>query len=146
MNSPISLNITVDDGVLRVTVANIGKVRQRLWARTSSWGWSIFSLLLSTPRLEKWHEFTVEPIRWTRNIPKALDIPYRGQLIYELRCKDPDWKGLNAVETWLNEKLLVRVRLRVTKTPEAVSQSVFIGELLSPICESIPPHDWLCKK
>jgi hypothetical protein len=103
----------------------------------------MFSLLLALPGLDEWRELTAKPICWTRNVPRAANVPAGGQLEYDLRREDPEWNGLDAVEGWLNQPFQVRVRLRIPETPEAVAQEVFIGEALTPPCLSKPPHSWL---
>ena len=143
MNQAIDMRLTVETDVLRVTVVNTGEQDQRLWARNNSWGWSIFSLLLAQPDSDQWRELTAKPIDWTRNVPRATNVPAGGQLDYELRYEDPNWDGLDNVYAWLNQPLQVQVRLRIPETPEAVAQEVFIGEALTPPCLSKPPHSWL---
>jgi hypothetical protein len=143
MKQVIELRLTVETDVLRVTVANRSEQDLRLWARNNSWGWSMFSLLLALPGSDQWRELTAKPVRWTANIPHALNLPVGGRLDYELRRGDPEWNGLDAVEAWLNQPLQVRARLHIADTPEAVAQGVFMGEALTPPCLSMPPHSWL---
>lgn len=143
MKQAIDLRLSVDTDVLRVTVVNISEQDLRLWSRNNSWGWSMFSLLLARPDSEQWRELTAKPIDWTRNVPRATSIPAGGQLDFELRYEDPNWEGLDNVNAWLNQPLQVRVRLRISATPEALAQAVFIGEALTPSCPSMPPHSWL---
>jgi len=145
MNHVIELRLTVEPDALGVTAVNTGERDLRLWARNNSWGWSMFSLLLSRPGSDQWRELTAKPVRWTANIPHALNLPIGGRLEYELRPDDPGWEDLDAIQDWLNQPLLVRVRLRITETPEAVAQGVFVGEALSPISQSNPPHRWLAE-
>jgi len=142
MNQVIDLRLTAETDVLKVTVVNKGKRSLRLWSHGNSWGWSMFSLLLARPGSDEWRELTAKPVRWTANIPYALDLPVGGRLDYELHQQDPSWEGLDDVNAWLNQPLQVRVRLRIPKTPEAVAQGVFIGEALTPSCLSMPPHSW----
>lgn len=142
MNRAIDLRLTVEPDVLKVTVVNRGEQDLRLWARNNSWGWSIFSLLLAMPNSDQWRELTAKPVRWTVNVPHALNLPVGGQLDYELRHEDPGWEDLGDANAWLSQPLQVRVRLRITETPEAVAQGVFIGEALTPSCLSMPPHSW----
>lgn len=143
MKQAIDLGLTVETDVLRVTVVNSGEQDLRLWARNNYWGWSMFSLLLALPGSDEWREMTIKPVRWTANIPHALNLPLGGRLDYELRHEDPEWNDLDAVEGWLNQPFQVRVRLRIPETSEAVAQGVFIGEALTPPCLSKPPHSWL---
>ncbi|PXF58243.1 MAG: hypothetical protein C4B58_07345 [Deltaproteobacteria bacterium] len=143
MKQTIDLRLTVETDVLKVTVVNRSEQDLRLWARDNSWGWSMFSLLLALPGSDEWRELTAKPVCWTANIPHALNLPLGGRLEYDLRCEDPEWNGLDAVEGWLNQSFQVRVRLCIPQTPEAVAQEVFIGEALTPPCLSKPPHSWL---
>jgi hypothetical protein len=143
MKQAIDLGLTVETDVLRVIVVNTGEQEMRLWARNNSWGWSMFSLLLARPDSDQWQELTAKPIDWTRNVPRATNVPAGGQLDYELRHEDPSWEGLDEVNAWLSQPLQVRVRLRIIGTPEAVAQEVFIGEALTSSCVSLPPHSWL---
>jgi hypothetical protein len=143
MKQAIDLRLTVETDVLRVTVVNRSEQDVRLWARNNSWGWSMFSLLLALPGSDQWRELTAKPVRWTANIPHALNLPVGGRLDYELRHEDPSWEGLDDVNAWLSQPLQVRVRLRITGTPEAIAQEVFIGEALTSPCPSLPPHSWL---
>ena len=145
MNQAIDMHLTVETDVLRVAVVNEGKRNLRLWSRGNSWGWSMFSLLLLQPGSEQWRELTAKPICWTANIPHALNLPVGGRLDYELRREDPAWEDLVAIKDWPSQPLQVRVKLRITETPEAVTQGVFIGESLSPISQSNPPHRWLAE-
>jgi hypothetical protein len=147
MNRAIDMRLKVEPDVLRVTVINIGEQDLRLWARNNSWGWSMFSLLLAMPSSDQWQELTAKPVRWTVNIPHALNLPVGGQLDYELRSEDPNWEDpgrqdLGIIIAWLSQPIQVRVRLRITETPEAVAQDVFIGEALTSPCLSMPPHSW----
>jgi len=143
MKKAIDLRLTIETDVLRVTVVNRSEHDLRLWARNNSWGWSMFSLLLMLNDSDQWQELTAKLVCWTRNVPHALGLPVGGQLEYDLRHKDPEWECLDNLNSWLNQPLQVRVRLRITETPEAVAQGVFIGEALTPPCSSIPPHSWL---
>jgi hypothetical protein len=145
MKRAFDLRLTIEPGVLKVTVVSTGEQDLRLWARNNSWGWSMFSLLLGAPNSDQWRELSAKPVRWTANLPHALNLPAGGQLDYELRREDPAWENLGDVSAWLSQPLQVRVRLRITETPEAVAQGVFIGEALSPINQSNPPHCWLAK-
>jgi hypothetical protein len=142
MNHAIELRLTVGPDALRVTAVNTGERDLRLWARNNSWGWSMFSLLLALPSSDQWSELMAKPIRWTANIPHALNLPVGGRLDYELRREDPSWEGSGVVDGWLSQPLQVRVRLRITETPEAVAQDVFVGEALTSPCRSMPPHSW----
>ena len=143
MKQAIDLGLTVETDVIRVTVINTGEQDLRLWARNNSWGWSMFSLLLARSGSDHWSELTAKPVRWTANIPHALNLPVRGRLDYELRHEDPNWEGLDDVNDWLSQSLQVRVRLRITETPEAVAQEVYIGEGITSPYLSKPPHSWL---
>lgn len=146
MRPAINLRLTVEGEVLRVTVVNRSDQDLRLWARNSSWGWSMFFLLLALPGSDQWRELTAKPVRWTLNVPHAINVPAGGQSNYNLRHEDPNWEGLDDVNAWLNQPLQVRIRLRIPETPEAVAQCVFIGEILTPPCLSKPPHSWLTGK
>ena len=139
----IELRLTIEHDVLKVTVVNIGEQNLRLWARDNSWGWLMFSLLLALAGSDQWRELTAEPVRWTANIPRALDLPIGGRLEFELRHQEPSWEGLDDIDAWLNQPIQVRVRLRISETPEAVAQGVFMGEALTSHCLSKPPHSWL---
>lgn len=103
----------------------------------------MFTLLLALSGSEQWRELKAKPVRWTRNAPRTVNIPAGGQSEYKLRHKDPEWEGFDDVETWLNQPLQVRVRLRILETPEAADQGVVIGECLTQRCLSMPPHSWL---
>jgi hypothetical protein len=142
MNRAIDLRLTVESNILRVIVVNRSESDLRLWDRNNSWGWSMFSLLLGLPLLNQWRELTTNPIRWTANIPRTLNLPIGNQLNYELGHKNPSWEDMGDANSWLSQPLQVRVRLRIIKTPEAVAQDVFIGEALSPPGLSMPPHSW----
>jgi len=146
MKQAIDLGLTIETEVLRVTVVNRSEQDLRLWARNNSWGWSMFSLLLALHGSDQWRQLTAKPVRWTANIPHALNLPVGGRLDYELRHEDPNWEGRDDVNAWLNQPLQVRVRLSIPETPEAVAQGVFIGEALTPTCLSMPPHSWLTGK
>ena len=140
----MTLRLNIEKDVLWVTVVNTGQERLRLWARTCSWGWSIFSLLLAPVSLAtQWREYRVKPIRWTRNVPGTVEIPARGRFAYPLTNRDTRWEGLNASDALLKSALQVRVRLLIGATPEALSLNVFIGEVLSDGIPSHPPHRWL---
>lgn len=145
MGGSIELQLTVEPEALTVTATNRGKRDLKLWARDNSWGWSMFSLLVAKPDSELWQELAPKAVRWTRNVPRALELPAGGQLVYELRHADPSWDGLGDVNAWLGQLLQVRVRLRIPETPEAVSQGVFIGEAITPPRLSKPPHYWLTR-
>jgi len=142
MDASIELQLAVDPDVLTVTAVNRGKQDLKLWTRDNSWGWAMFSLLLAKPDSQAWRELTAKAIRWTRNVPRALELRAGGQLEYELRHADPSWEGVADVDR-LGQFLQVRVRLRIPETPEALAQGVFIGEALSPPRLSQPPHHWL---
>jgi hypothetical protein len=103
----------------------------------------MFSLLLAPKGTNEWRVLTAKPVRWTANIPHALELTVGGRLDYELRYQDPSWEGLEDINTWLSKPLQVRARLRIIETAEAVAQNVFIGEALSAITTSRPPHKWL---
>ena len=143
MKQAIDLRLTVETDVLRVTAVNRGEQDLRLWARSNSWGWSMFSVLLARLDSDRWRELTAKPACWTRNVPRATEIPAGGEFDYELRYEDPSWQGLDNVNAWLSQPLQVRVRLHVPETPEAIAQNVFVGEALTPTCLSRPPHSWL---
>ena len=143
MKQAIDLRLTVEPSVLRITAVNTGEQDLRLWAHNNSWGWSMFSLLLALLGSDQWRELTPKPVRWTANIPHALNLPVGDLLEYELRREAPGWEDLGVANALLSQHLQVRVRLRITETPEAVAQGVFIGEALTPPCSSIPPHSWL---
>ena len=147
MKQAIDLRLTVETDVLRVTVVNRGKQNLRLWSRNNSWGWSMFTLLLALPGSDQWMELKAKPIDWTSNVPRATSVPAGGQLDYELRSENPSWEDparqdLGTINAWLSQPLQVRVRLRITETPEAVAQDVFIGEAVTSPCLSMPPHSW----
>ncbi len=142
MDTSIALELLVESEVLLVTAVNRGKKDLKLWSRDNSWGWGMFSLLLAPPDLKSWLELTAKPVRWTRNVPRALELPAGGALKYDLRHADPSWEGSSEVG-WVGQLLQVRVRLRIPETPEANEQAVFIGEALSPARLSKPPHCWL---
>lgn len=142
MNRAIDLRLTIEPEILRVTVLNRGEQNLRLWDRHNSWGWSMFSLLLVISGSAQEREMTAKAVRWTRNVPRALDLPVGEQLDYELRHDDPSWEGLDNANAWLSQPLQVRVRLRIPETPEALEQGVFIGEAITPPCLSMPPHSW----
>jgi hypothetical protein len=144
VSNPIFLRLAVLPDTLAITVGNRGEMAQRIWARTNSWGWSMFSLLVA-PHEEPWQELTAKPVRWTRNAPHALELPPGGELLYELRPGDPDWQGLDTLGGWLELPLQVQSRLRIPETPEAVEHAVFLGEALSPPALSQPPHRWLVR-
>jgi hypothetical protein len=143
MKQAIDLRLTIETSVLRVTAVNRGEQDLRLWDRNNSWGWSMFSLLLALASSDQWRELTAKPVRWTANIPHALNLPIGGRLDYELRREEPGWEDLGDANAWLSQPLQVRIRLRITETPEALAQEVFIGEALTPPCLSMPPHSWL---
>ena len=143
MDKAISLSLTVQPESLTVAVANIGKTPQRLWDRNSSWGWEMFSLLLAGPDEDEWRELTATPIRWTRNVPRALELLPGGTLRYALGPGDPGWDGLSALGERRNQPMKVRVRLRIPPTPEAATHDVSVGEAVSPPAWSHPPHGWL---
>jgi hypothetical protein len=143
MNCGIELRLSIEPDALRVTAVNTGERDLRLWARNNSWGWSMFSLLLALPSSDQWRELTAKPVRWTANIPHALKVAVGGRSQYELRREDPGWEDLGDANDWLSQPLQVRIRLRITETPEAVAQEVFIGEALTSPCLSMPPHSWL---
>jgi hypothetical protein len=144
MRNPMTLQLNIEKDLLWVTVLNTGREPLRLWSRTCSWGWSIFSLLLAPASVgTPWREYRVKPIRWTRNVPKAIEIPASGFFAYPLTDRDTRWEGLDASDALLQRALEVRVRLRIDSTPEALSQNVFIGEALSADIPSHPPHGWL---
>jgi hypothetical protein len=142
MGAP-DLLLAVEADVLRVTVVNPGAEDLRLWSRDSSWGWSMFSLLVEPNGSGPGRELTAGPVRWTRNVPRALTVTAGGRLDYELGHADPTWEGAGTDDGWLGQPLRVRARLRITQTPEAVDQDVFIGEALSDPVLSMPPHGWL---
>jgi hypothetical protein len=143
MSGAIFLSLSVQPGALVVAVGSRGETIERLWTRTNSWGWSNLSLLLAPPNLDRWKELTAKPVRHTRNVPRAIDLPPGGKIRYELRRGEPSWDGMDALRDWLSGPLRVRGRLRIPETPEAIEQSVFIGEILSTEALSQPPHDWL---
>lgn len=143
MKQIIELELTVETDVLRVAVVNTSEQELRFWARSNSWGWSMFSLLLALPGSDEWKDLTAKQIHWTRNVPRATNVLAGGRLDYELRPEDPEWNGLNSVEGWMYQPFQVRVRLCISETPEAVAQEVFIGEAHTPPCLSKPPHSWL---
>ncbi|HEX6259273.1 MAG TPA: hypothetical protein VFZ51_01380 [Woeseiaceae bacterium] len=142
MMQAIDLGLIVEIDMLRVTVVNRSERDLRLWARSNSWGWSMFSLLLARLDSDQWMELTAKPIDWTRNVPHALDVPAGSQLEYELKRGNPGWKDAGAVAGWLSQPVQIRVRLRIPETPEAVAQDVFIGEALTSPSLSMPPHSW----
>jgi hypothetical protein len=103
----------------------------------------MLSLLLATPDSGQWRALTAKPVRWTRNVPNVTTIAKGEQLDFELRYQDPDWDGLQHIRDWLNQPLQIRARLHIPNTSEAVAQGVFIGEAITPVCLSKPPHPWL---
>ena len=143
MDARIDLQLSVEAEVLTVTAVNRGDMGLKLWARDNSWGWSMFFLLLAKPDSDQWRKLTAKPVRWTRNLPRALDLPAGGQLEYKLRHADPDWEDLDEANAWLGQPLQVRVELRISETPEGVAQGVFIGEALTSPHLWMPPHRWL---
>ncbi len=143
MKQAIDLHLTIESEAIRIIILNKSEHDLLLWDRNNSWGWSMFSLLLARPGSDEWKELTVKPIRWTVNIPRALNLPVGGRLEYDLQLGNPKWNDLDSVEGWPNQPVQVRARLRIPETPEAVAQNVFIGEALSSSCLSSPPHSWL---
>jgi hypothetical protein len=139
----IDLNLVDEQDVLAITVVNIGEKSLRLWARDNSWGWSMFSLSLALAGSDQWKELTAKPVRWTANVPHALDLPPRGHLEYHLRRRDPSWAGLDDVEAWLNQSFQLQVRLQVPETPEALAHGVFIGKAFSAPILPKRPCNWL---
>ncbi len=143
----VDLLLAVEADVLRVTVVNDGEQDLRIWSRDNSWGWSMFSLVVEAPDSGQRRELTAVPVRWTRNVPRALTVPAGATLDDVLRRSHPAWEeGAGGDDDWLDQPVQVQVRLRVSDSPEALEQGVFVGEAVSPPVLSTPPHSWFSRE
>jgi len=141
--APLRLHASLQDGGLTVEVHNLGAAAVRLWQRDNSWGWSMFSLRLQPAAGGATHQLVAAPVRRTRNVPRALDLPAGSKLVFRFAAGDPVWTGWHPDDVWLLQPLQVGVELTIAPTPEATEQQVSAGRWQAEECLSPPPHRWL---
>lgn len=145
LHSRLALDLSIRDTVLDISIVNHASKPARVWDRSNSWGWETLSLgIKGPPPSEDYYQLTVKPAVFTRNGPGFTEIPPAGgtQRI-TISAGNPQWDDIERIEHLRGDSLWVRAYLRVPPSPEAGTYGVFVGEVISPLRESRPPHRWL---
>lgn len=138
------VTIEIFPATLEFRVENAGVEPLRIWARSNSWGWDTFRLLIGSMFGSQEHVSLVpKPQIWTRNGPGIVEIPPGGGYRAIFQPGDPDWLESPALETLRDAPLLVQGLLRIPPSPEAHRLDVFVGEVASSVILSESPHGWL---
>ncbi|MFZ5447952.1 MAG: hypothetical protein ACOZFS_04870 [Thermodesulfobacteriota bacterium] len=138
----LTLHLT-DNGV-RFVVHNAGPGVLRLWDRSNSWGWTMLALELeSTGQDRTSARLTPGPQRFTRNIPRFVEVAAGAEHTFNVPVTQQNWDGLPAALALLDRPLRVRGVLHIPPTPESHELDVYVGTMSSPWVDSTPPHIWI---
>ncbi len=145
INAALALDVRVHRMRLEVDINNHGIGPVRIWDRNNSWGWETLMLEVgsSSQQYANTYVLAPKPRIWTRNGPGFIEIPGGGSHLVVITPGNPEWRGLDRIETLRGEMLRVRAKLSISPSPEAATYGVFVGEVSSSWQESEPPHLWL---
>jgi hypothetical protein len=140
----LALALDVADGRLVASLTNRGDRPVRVWERTNSWGWAIFSLTVHASGSAS-RAFTLRPASrvWTRNGPSFVEIAPGESHAFGLAPSEEQWEGITAAESLRDQPLEVVATLKVPDSTEAREFDVFIGSVESAPLLVQPPHRWL---
>lgn len=140
---PVTLAVLVEPDQLQVVVENPSPAAVRIWSRECSWGHATYSIIVArAAQPDDERELTVKPVRWTVNVPQVIELESGDRTAFGLIADGFAWQGGASLEPWRGESWQVRVRLRIPDTPEARDHGVLVGETVSALAISFPPHAW----
>lgn len=143
MSAELQLHLHSDGDVLRLDVHNPGTTPLRLWQRDTPWGHAMLALHVSPSAGGAPRVLRPVPRRFTRSVPRTLEVAAGATLTLTLRAGEPAWAGWSATDPWLQQPLTLQAELQVDDTAPAREHQVARGRWRSAPATSLPPHAWL---